>query len=116
MTTILAYVPDLMFATRIIESAKRLGLSLESLEMGEDPTAAIERVSPKLVVVALDALNWLTVVRAAKQAGARVLAFGPHSDAATLQAARAAGADQVVARSRMASELPDLLASMANDR
>ncbi len=109
MTTILILVPDLMFATRVEDAAKRLGYTVESLNVGDDPVVVMARVSPALLVVSLDAPGWQEAVVAAKNSGARVLAFGSHKSVDTLVAARAAGCDEVVARSRMAAELPSLL-------
>ncbi|MDE3088615.1 MAG: hypothetical protein KGJ80_04435 [Chloroflexota bacterium] len=109
MPTILALVPDLMFGTRIEDAAKRLGYRIVSLSAADDFDAVMDRDKPALVIVALDAANWERAVPAAKRAGARVLAFGSHKNVELLQAAKAAGCDQVVARSRMAAELPDLL-------
>ena len=56
-----------------------------------------------------------TGVGDAKVAGARVLAFGRHTEPAVLRAARAAGADIVVPRSQLAEELPELLRSLLQD-
>lgn len=98
-----------MFGTRIEDAAKHLGLPIEFLPPRADPRTALERLSPALVVVALDAPGWGEVVAAAKTAGAHVLAFGSHKDMETLRAAKAAGCDEVVARSRMASEVASLL-------
>lgn len=109
MTTILIHVPDLMFATRIEDAAKHLGYRVESLNAGDDTDAIIARISPALVIVALDTADWERVVASAKRAGARVLAFGSHKNVEVMQAAKRAGCDEVVARSRMASELPNLL-------
>ncbi len=109
MAGILAYVPDLMFGTRIEDTAKRLGYTIHMLEPGQDAGAAMAEQVPALVVVALDAPGWEHVVRAGKQAGARVLAFGSHKNIDLLRAAKEAGCDEVLARSRMAAELPALL-------
>ena len=109
MPTILVLVPDLMFSTRIEDAAKHLGYPIHSLEANDDADAVFARWSPALLVVSLDAANWEHTVQAAKRAGARVLAFGSHKNIDLMQAAKAAGCDEVVARSRMASELPNLL-------
>ena len=109
MSVIITLVPDLLFSTRIEDTAKRLGYSVAALGAREDFDAAIAREQPALVIVALDVDNWQDAVAAAKRAGARVLSFGSHNDVKTMQAARAAGCDEVAARSRMAAELPNLL-------
>jgi hypothetical protein len=107
--SILIAVPDLMFGTRIEDSAKHLNIPLHSLAPGDDADTEIPRLAPTLVIVALDTPNWSKTIAAAKRAGVRVLAFGSHRDVETMKAARAAGADQVVARSAMASDLETLI-------
>src|SRR5512142_571802 len=109
MAVIFAYVPDLMFGTRIEATAKHLGYTIHMLEPAQDIGAAMAAQDPALVIVALDAPGWEDVVRAGKQTGARVLAFGSHKNIDLLLAAKAAGCDEVLARSRMAAELPALL-------
>ena len=106
-------VPDLMFATRIEDAAKHLNYAVRSLGSNEDAGEAVIRSSPALLVVSLDAANWQSAVQAAKRAGSHVLAFGSHRDVQAMQAAHAAGCDEVVARSRMAAELPNLLKKYA---
>ena len=106
MTTILMLVPDLMFATRIEDAGKYLNYVVRSF-------SPISRTTPALLVVSLDANNWENAARAAKRAGAHVLAFGSHKNIEAMQAAKAAGCDEVVARSRMASDLPNLLKKYA---
>jgi ABC-type sugar transport system substrate-binding protein len=113
MPTILMLVPDLMFATRIEDAGKYLNYKVQSIAPNEDADAAIARTAPALVVVSLDAPNWENAVQAAKRAGARVLAFGSHKNVEAMQTAKAAGCDEVVARSRMANELPNLLKKYA---
>lgn len=113
MAVILAYVPDLMFGTRIQDSARRLGHTIEMLEPGQDPDDAVTRLAPVLVIIALDAPGWERTVAAARGRGARVLAFGSHKNVELMRAAKSAGCDEVLARSRMAAELPALLTKYA---
>ncbi len=98
-----------MFSTRIEDAAKYLGYQVHSLHAGDDFDAAVARERPALVIVSLDTAEWERAVTAAKRGGARVLAFGSHKDVSVMRAAQAAGCDQVVARSRLAAELPNLL-------
>jgi DNA-binding response OmpR family regulator len=109
MTEVLTLVPDLMFSTRIEDAAKHLGYRVVALNAGDDFQAIIARESPRLIIVSLDASDWTHVVEIAKRANARVLAFGSHKNIEQMAAAKQAGCDEVVARSRMASELPNLL-------
>ncbi|MBI5305034.1 MAG: hypothetical protein HY868_23080 [Chloroflexi bacterium] len=109
MPTILFSIPDLMFSTRVEDAAKRLGYRVVALNVGDAVETVIARESPALVIVALDAPDWARIVASAKQGGARVLAFGSHKNVEQMQAAKRAGCDQVIARSMMAAELPNLL-------
>ncbi len=109
MKTVLIFVPDLMFGTRIEDVAKQLGYRVVSLNGRDDFDAVVSRELPSLVVVALDAPDWQHAVESAKRMNTHVLAFGSHKNVELLQAAKAAGCDEVVARSRMAAELPNLL-------
>ncbi len=113
MARIVALVPDLMFGTRIEDVAKHLGYPVEFVKSEEDVAAVIARVSPSLVVVALDAPRSMEAIEAGKRAGASVLAFGSHKNVELMRAAKAAGCDQVVARSQMAADLPNLLKKYA---
>ncbi len=67
--------------------------------------------APTLVVIDLqaDAFDAPTLIRQSAASGAAVLAFGRHTEAAVLKAARNAGADRAVPRSQVAEELPALL-------
>ena len=109
MTEILVLVPDLMFATRVEDAAKHLGYRVVSLNVGDDFESIVAREVPRLVIVSLNASDWARAVDAAKRGGAHVLAFGSHKNVEQMVAAKKAGCDEVVARSRMAAELPNLL-------
>ena len=103
-------VPDLMFQPRIEAVARDLGFETEVADSALSARDALAR-RPALVIVDLHAngLDAETVIRGAKAMGARVLAFGRHTEPATLRAARHAGADLAVARSQLVEELPQLI-------
>jgi DNA-binding response OmpR family regulator len=111
--TVAIVVVDLLFQSRIRAGVEALGL---------DPRIADDAVSanlavaahPALVVIDLHAagIDVPSVIRGAKEHGAKVLAFGRHTEPAILRAAREAGADSVVARSQLVDELPELLARL----
>ena len=111
---VVTVVPDLFFATRIAETAARLGVLLEPCAP-EAALAAIRRDQPDLVIVDLHAAgDPLALVRALKsdpQAQSVPLAgFYAHVDRAVREAALAAGADHVLPRSAFTARLPHLLA------
>ena len=113
--TIVIVVSDLMFQSRIEAAARALGHATvigDTAERAADALAA----SPALVVLDLHerAVEPAAIIRDAKAAGARVLAFGRHTEPQTLRAAREAGADTVVPRSQLVEELGALIASLVD--
>ncbi len=111
--TVAIIVADLMFQSRIRLAAQALGLETT---IGDSATAAGLAIAahPEIAVVDLHApgIDAPALIRSAKDAGARVLAFGRHTEPAVLRAAREAGADAVVARSQLVEELPKLLEAL----
>lgn len=106
---------DLVWATRIKETAEALGLSAR-------PTRSVETLRERLadsdvraLVVDLDAgdaVEFLAEGSAAiAEAGrrVRVVAFGPHVKKDLLQDARDAGAAEVMTNGAFASDLPEIL-------
>ena len=54
MKTILLFVPDLMFGSRIEDVARQLGYKAESIDAGADIYVAIQQSKPALVVTTFD--------------------------------------------------------------
>lgn len=136
---ILGFVADLYFAVRIEATAEKLGFRVKWIEHAEQispndeaeppgrqlgehlvgPGASLlDKVSqwrPALILfdLANRSIPWeewialLTSVPATRRIP--VICFGSHMDVASMQAARAAGAKLVLARSRFVSELPELI-------
>jgi DNA-binding NarL/FixJ family response regulator len=99
-----------MFQPRIEAVARDLGFETEVADSSLAARDALAR-RPALVVVDLHAagLEAETVIRGARAMGARVLAFGRHTEPGTLRAARQAGADLAVPRSQLVEEMPQLI-------
>jgi DNA-binding NarL/FixJ family response regulator len=112
--TVVIVVIDLLFQSRIRAAAEALGLDVRVADTPAGTDAAIAAAAT-LVVIDVDAagIDTPSAIRAAKAAGAKVLAFGRHTEPLSLRSARDAGADVVVARSQLAEELPELLAGLA---
>jgi CheY-like chemotaxis protein len=110
---ILFYPRDLFFAVRVQDIVTKLGGRVHILESA----AGLEEVtaSPALVVVEMGSVgqgDWLDALQRARARWPEtpILAFGAHVDVAARQAARAAGSDEVWARSRFVTEFPALAA------
>ncbi|MBS0189730.1 MAG: response regulator transcription factor [Planctomycetes bacterium] len=98
---IVYFAADLLWASKIKATADALGLAcrpvrnMEMLEarLADSPVGAllVDLASPEIA---------MAMIARVKPRGPeiRVLAFGPHIERETLQAARAAGADEVLTR------------------
>lgn len=103
---------DLFFASKVTGTAKALGLRVEVVG---DAAQAIERLQQApcrclFVDLANDALNLAALMdNLPEEQRPTVIAFGAHVATASLEAARAAGCDDVMPRSKFSSMLPDIL-------
>lgn len=138
MPCLMAFVSDFMFIARIDAVTAHLGIETIYIESESDigpassknhterPGEALEgregalvrllaEKQPGLLIFDLNAgeipwARWIALVKSgAATRRIPVLAFGSHMDVETMMAAREAGADQVLARSRFTTELPDLI-------
>lgn len=108
---IVAIVDDLIFASRIRAAAESADATLKVLPSRTD--AAVLGDTPiSLAIVdlaAAGALDRIRDLRARPGAPVTVVAFVSHVRADLVAAARAAGADRVLARSAFVAELPALV-------
>lgn len=104
MRRVVAYVPDLMDRSRL---GARSDVDVAFVDSPSGLAAAA--VDAALVVVDLARPGVLEAL-ASGEIGAPIVGFGSHVDADLLAAARAAGCQRVLPRSRFFRELPQLLA------
>jgi CheY-like chemotaxis protein len=106
---------DLIFTSKVTGVAKALGLSVAAARDAPALLRLARQEPPSCVLVDLHnpGLDLDTLLRELKEACAampRVVAYGSHVEAATLHAARVAGCDPVLPRSRFVEDLPAALA------
>jgi CheY-like chemotaxis protein len=112
---ILAALDDLMFTSRIRAAAQGVGADVRFGRTTAEVVALARQAGPALLLLDLNArgLDPMAVLAQLKSdpelAGIRVVGFVSHVQADTIAAARAAGIDEVMARSAFVSRLPDLL-------
>ena len=111
---VVAVVPDLFFATRIVGTAESLGVTVE-LPGAETAFETIRGSLPDLVILDLTAPgDPLALARSLKGDAATraipLVGFYPHVDNAVRAGALAAGVDHVLPRSAFTARLADLLA------
>jgi DNA-binding NarL/FixJ family response regulator len=115
---ILAVVEDLIFLSKIRQTAQESGIAVESVEI----TKIAERIpasSPCVVILDLNHRSGraLETARALKSSAdssrIHVVGFLSHVQADLAREARQAGVDQVMARSVFAGQLPEILRQLA---
>jgi hypothetical protein len=106
---IVALAPDLMFASRIEATLTAAGHQVQVAGSASE-AAGLQRA--EVVVADLDREPAESVAGL----GMPVLGFYSHTDVETRKRAEAAGVDLVVPRSRMAREMPQLVAGLLGDR
>jgi hypothetical protein len=115
MADVVYLVQDMLFASKIREVAKQLGLTIQPTR---DPAATViaATTGAKLVVVdlrlpfALEALSALAADPTAKDVPS--VAFIDHEKTDVMDAATARGCGQVMAKGQFANALPRLLGAL----
>ena len=105
MARVAAVAPDLFFASKIDATLKAAGHDVTIVAKAEGPVEG----DPDVVIVDLDHTPDVAVGLAP---GKPALGFYSHTDVATRRNAEQAGYRLVVPRSRMAREMPELVASL----
>lgn len=112
---------DLMFSVKIIDAAKKLGLTTEFVK---DKNLAVAKAKSHPALIVLD-LNFAAADPIGLIAGLKsdpatsripIVAFVSHVQTELRQSAVDAGCDTVVPRSVFAQKLPELLATAAQSR
>jgi len=101
---------DLIFFSRIAAAARDAGLAVRQARSAADLLALARQGAPGGVIVdlqnpGLDLPALLADLRATCPVMPRVVAYGSHVEAEVLRAARQAGCDRVLPRSRFVEEL-----------
>lgn len=113
---VLALAADLIFASRIRATATAVGATVHVVRSADELLARAGETVPRLVLVDLEAragdpAGAITRLRATPAtADVPIVAFASHVNREAIEAARAAGASRVLARSAFVRELPALLA------
>ncbi|HXH06340.1 MAG TPA: hypothetical protein VNI83_07085 [Vicinamibacterales bacterium] len=111
---VVAAVTDLLFASKIRAAAQALGIEVRFARTAEEILALARDGSARLVMIDLNSrdLDPLSAIARLKEASAgacRIVGFVSHVHGELIAAARRAGADDVLARSAFAAQLPSLL-------
>jgi CheY-like chemotaxis protein len=104
---------DLIFTSRVTTTARAKGLTVAPVRSADEAVRRAREAPPSCVIVdlhtAADVPGLLAGLREACPAMPRVVAYGSHVNKDLLQAARDAGCDVVLPRSRFAADLEQRL-------
>jgi CheY-like chemotaxis protein len=112
---ILCIVDDLMFATKISTAAKAVGAQVTFERAPAKVLPRIRAERPALVIFDLNSARLqpietiAAIKRDADMSATRTLGYVSHVQGDVIAAARAAGCDEVLARSAFSSKLGDIL-------
>ena len=106
---VLGCIHELMFSTRLRDAAAGLGHDCRLVRRAADVADQLDGTDLLVIDLMVAGGGALEAVTAAREAGVVVVAYGEHVAADVLQAARDAGADEVLKRSDFARALPTLL-------
>ena len=114
---VLAAVDDFLFRSKIRAVAKHVGVDVQFAQTPEEILSQARALKPALVIVDLnsakaDPVATIAALKGdAATAATRTIGFASHVHVDLIDAARRAGADQVLARSQFAGSLADILSS-----
>ena len=113
---VLAAIHDLMFSSKVNAAAKSAGAPILWLPRGTSVAEHVAKEKPDVLLIDLGypSLNAVESIRAIKAApdtrATVVIGYIGHEQTDVIEAARAAGADQVMSKGEFARRLPELLA------
>ena len=111
---VIAVVEDLFFTVKILDAAKRAGLEIEFVKSEHDALLKAAE-HPALMILDLNfaAIDPLHVIHALKAnpstKGVRLVGYVSHVQVDLKKGAQEAGCDQVLARSALSQNLPQLM-------
>ncbi len=115
---ILAVVDDLIFLSKIQQTARQTGVEVEQVEISK-LAGRLQQSGSYAVLLDLNHRSGLALETAralkssAETSGVQIIGFLSHVQGGLAREARQAGLDQVMARSAFSKELPQLLRHLA---
>ena len=116
---ILAVLDDLMFSSKIKTTASQLGAAVTFARSADSALNEMKKSPPALVILDLNNARTtpLAIVQSMKAdpslASIPTLGYVSHVDTATIEAARAAGVGEILARSAFTAQLAEILSRQA---
>ena len=111
LPVVLSLDTDLFFAVKVADTLRHAGYETRTVRTLDTFLAALA-VGPAVALVntAAHGIDWRAAIAAAAISGIPIVAFGSHVDLAAQEEARRAGATSVISNSKLASDLPGVVA------
>jgi hypothetical protein len=110
MADVLLLVRDLMFMSRVVGTAKEMGVAVKVVRDPARLAAEAEGEMQGRLIADLNLEGAIEAAAAWKGAtGGSIIGFVSHVDGETIRRAREAGVDRVMPRSQFVQALPELL-------
>jgi DNA-binding NarL/FixJ family response regulator len=119
MADVVALVDDLFFQSKMMETAKQVGVELRACSTAEALAAEIADGAPKLVVIDLNASgNPIEALRRVQACGRGIplIAYLSHVQTELAESARAAGCRDVMPRSKFTRDLATILSRAKSEQ
>ena len=118
MAHVLALVDDLFFQAKMLETAKHVGVNLQTCTTPDTLLGEVAKSVPNLVVIDLNARNSpITAIKRMRAEAAPVplLAYLSHVQVDLAEQARAAGCETVMPRSKFTRDLATIFAKAKSE-
>jgi CheY-like chemotaxis protein len=113
MAQVLAFIDDIFFQSKLLETAKQVGVEVRTCSTPDALDSAMAKDTPNLVIVDLNArANPLDAVGRVQASGRQIplIGFLSHVQRDLTEQARAAGCSEVIPRSKFTQNLATILA------
>ena len=113
MACVLAFVDDLFFQAKILETAKQVGVDVRTFTTPDALLSEIKKQAPNLVIVDLNARNMpVEAIELVRGAAPEIplISFLSHVQVDLAQRASVAGSSKVMPRSQFTRDLATILA------
>lgn len=107
VATTLVLVRDLLFSSRIVETARAAGVSVRVVR---DLTKLADATGERMIVDLNQAGFFDAAAAWKREKGGSVIAFVAHTDEQTIRRAKEAGFDRVLSNGAFTAQLPALIA------
>ena len=115
MPRVLCVCDDMIFATKIGGTASAVGCDLKVVRGPQQVSEQLDDTATTVIVdlgaAGPDPVGLIRELRE-RHAALRIVAYGSHVDTAVSEAARGAGADEVLPRSAFSGRLPEILSAL----